>query len=32
MCGSDPIVVLVMSLLFIGSVMILHLWGKYMRS
>ncbi len=27
----DPIVVLVLSLAFIGSVFILHLWGKYTR-
>lgn len=29
---SDPIVVLVMSLVFIGSVFILHIWGKYARA
>ena len=27
----DPIVVLVLSLAFIGSVFILHIWGKYTR-
>ena len=28
----DPVAVLVMSLIFIGSVFILHIWGKYTRS
>lgn len=32
MVDRDPIVVLVMSLIFIGSVFILHIWGKYARS
>ena len=27
----DPIVVLVLSLVFIASVFILHIWGKYTR-
>lgn len=28
----DPVAVLVMSLIFIGSVFVLHIWGKYTRS
>ncbi|KAM7420725.1 hypothetical protein PAMA_015111 [Pampus argenteus] len=31
-CGSGPVPVLVMSLLFIASVFMLHIWGKYTRS
>ncbi|XP_010119547.1 PREDICTED: protein transport protein Sec61 subunit beta, partial [Chlamydotis macqueenii] len=29
---SGPVPVLVMSLLFIASVFMLHIWGKYTRS
>lgn len=28
---SEPIVVLVLSLIFIASVFVLHIWGKYTR-
>jgi protein transport protein SEC61 subunit beta len=28
---SDPIVVLVLSLIFIGSVLLLHIWARFMR-
>lgn len=31
-CDSGPVPVLVMSLLFIASVFMLHIWGKYTRS
>lgn len=31
MC-SDPIVVLVLSLIFIGSVFLLHIWGKFTKA
>jgi len=30
--GSGPVPVLVMSLLFIASVFMLHIWGKYTRA
>lgn len=32
LCDSGPVPVLVMSLLFIASVFMLHIWGKYTRS
>ena len=28
---SEPIVVLVLSVIFIASVFVLHIWGKYTR-